>query len=53
MPLLAAREIIDALPDGLGQLDVIEGAGHFPWRDATDRYWPVLEDFVAATVLRA
>jgi pimeloyl-ACP methyl ester carboxylesterase len=25
---------------------VIEGAGHFTWRDAPDRYWPVLEEFV-------
>ena len=48
-----AREIVDGLPDGIGQLEVLERAGHFPWRDVPDRYWPVLEDFVAATVPRA
>ena len=45
-PVAAAREIVDALPDGRARLEVIEGAGHFPWRDAPDRYWPILSDFV-------
>ncbi len=45
-PLDAAREIYDALPDGIGRLEVIERAGHFPWKDAPDRYLEVLEDFV-------
>jgi pimeloyl-ACP methyl ester carboxylesterase len=50
-PVAAAREIYDALPGGIGQLEVIEGAGHFPWKDAPDRYWPLLDDFVmSATV---
>jgi len=43
----AAREIYDALPRGLGRLEVMEGAGHFPWKDAPDRYLRVLGDFVA------
>jgi pimeloyl-ACP methyl ester carboxylesterase len=43
----AAHEIVDALPPGIGRLEVIEGAGHFPWKDAPDRYWPVLKDFVS------
>jgi len=38
----------DALPRGIGRLEVIEGAGHFPWLDAPDRYWPMIEDFVAS-----
>jgi proline iminopeptidase len=46
-PVAAAREIMDALPDGNARLEVIEGAGHFAWRDAPERYWPVLEEFVA------
>ena len=33
-PIGAAREIYDALPEGIGRLEVIEGAGHFPWRDS-------------------
>jgi pimeloyl-ACP methyl ester carboxylesterase len=45
-PIDAAREIADALPPGIGQLCVIEGAGHFPWMDAPERYWPVIEEFV-------
>jgi pimeloyl-ACP methyl ester carboxylesterase len=33
---------------------VIEGAGHFPWKDAPDRYWPLLTEFVeTATVTTA
>jgi pimeloyl-ACP methyl ester carboxylesterase len=46
-PVAAAREIVDALPAGRARLEVIEGAGHFPWRDAPDRYWPLVSDFVA------
>lgn len=37
----------DALPDGSARLEVIEGAGHFTWRDAPDRYWPIVLDFLA------
>jgi pimeloyl-ACP methyl ester carboxylesterase len=43
-PVAAAREIVDALPHG--RLEVLGGAGHFPWRDVPDRYWPLLLDFV-------
>lgn len=46
-PVEASREIFDALPPGLGRLEVIEGAGHFPWLDVPDLYWPLIEDFVA------
>jgi pimeloyl-ACP methyl ester carboxylesterase len=46
-PMDAAREIVDALPPGIGRLEVIDGSGHFPWKDAPDRYWPVIEGFVA------
>jgi pimeloyl-ACP methyl ester carboxylesterase len=45
-PVDAAREIVDALPAGLGRLDVIDAAGHFPWLDRPDRYWPVIDAFV-------
>ena len=47
-PVDASREIVDALPEGVGRLEVIEGAGHFPWKDAPARYWSVLGDFVSS-----
>jgi pimeloyl-ACP methyl ester carboxylesterase len=46
-PVAVAREIVDALPAGIAQLEVVDGAGHFPWKDAPDRYWQVLTEFVA------
>jgi pimeloyl-ACP methyl ester carboxylesterase len=45
-PVAAAREIAAALPQGTVRLEVIDGAGHFTWKDAPDRYWPLLRDFV-------
>jgi pimeloyl-ACP methyl ester carboxylesterase len=45
-PIAAAREIYAALPDTSARLEVIRGAGHFPWKDAPDVYWPLLTDFV-------
>jgi pimeloyl-ACP methyl ester carboxylesterase len=42
----AAREIADALPEGSARLEVIEGAGHFTWKDAPDRYWPLVSEFL-------
>lgn len=53
-PVADAREIVDALPGTTARLEVIEGAGHFTWKDAPDRYWPLLTEFVtSATVTRA
>jgi proline iminopeptidase len=48
-PVSAAREIADALPAGLARLEVIEGAGHFTWLDAPDRYWQLVTEFVMST----
>lgn len=48
-PPAAARELVDALPPGTARLEVVAGAGHFPWLDVPDRYWPVLTEFVAVT----
>ena len=45
-PVSAAREIHAALPAGNATLEIVEDAGHFIWRDAPDRYWPLLLDFV-------
>jgi pimeloyl-ACP methyl ester carboxylesterase len=49
-PVHAAREIVDALPAGSARLEVVEGAGHFTWDDAPDRYWPPVIDFVTTAV---
>jgi len=46
-PVAASVEIADALPGGLGRLEVIEGAGHFPWLDAPDQYFSTVRAFVA------
>jgi pimeloyl-ACP methyl ester carboxylesterase len=45
-PVEAAEEIVGGLPEGLAQLDVVEGAGHFTWMDAPDRYWPTMIGFI-------
>ncbi len=52
-PVEASREIVDALPPGVGRLEVIEGAGHFPWKDVPDRYFALIGDFVAQAAARA
>jgi len=45
-PVGAAREIVDALPAGVGQLAIIRGAGHWPWKDAPERFWPMIVEFI-------
>jgi proline iminopeptidase len=45
-PVEAAEEIAAALPLGLGQLDIVEGAGHFAWLDAPQRFWAAVVRFV-------
>ena len=50
-PVAAAREILDALSPGFSRLEVIEGAGHFPWLDVPDRYWSLVEAFVASALI--
>lgn len=47
-PVAAAREVVDALAAGGTRLEVVEGAGHFTWMDAPDRYWPLILDFVTS-----
>jgi pimeloyl-ACP methyl ester carboxylesterase len=51
-PVAAAEEIVGALPGGIAQLEVIEGAGHFTWMDAPKRYWPMLIKFIGSTIGR-
>jgi pimeloyl-ACP methyl ester carboxylesterase len=47
-PVSAAREIVEAMTPGRARLEVLAGAGHFTWRDAPDRYWPLLNEFATA-----
>jgi pimeloyl-ACP methyl ester carboxylesterase len=48
-PVAASEEILSALPEGIGRLEVIEGAGHFPWLDRSEAYWAVIGAFVRKT----
>jgi pimeloyl-ACP methyl ester carboxylesterase len=52
-PVACAEEIVAALPAGIAQLMVIDGAGHFNWLDAPDRYWPMIVAFIRSTMGRA
>ena len=45
-PVAAAEEIVAGLPQGLGRLEVIQAAGHWAWKDAPERFWPMLTEFV-------
>jgi proline iminopeptidase len=45
-PVAAAEEIIGALPEGIGQIEVLDGAGHWAWKDAPDRFWRMMAEFI-------
>jgi proline iminopeptidase len=51
-PVAAAEETVRALPEGIAQLTIIDGAGHFTWKDAPDRYWPIITEFITRTAGR-
>ena len=48
-PVEASREIADALPEGIGRLEIVPGVGHFLWLDDPDAYWPIITGFVLET----
>jgi len=33
---------------GIGRLEILEGAGHFAWKDVPDRYWAILQGFITS-----
>jgi proline iminopeptidase len=43
-----SREIAAGLRPGIGQMEVLDGAGHFPWLDDPDAYWAAIHRFVSA-----
>lgn len=51
-PVGAAEEVVAALPDGIGELEVVAGVGHFTWLDAPERFWPILIDFIQKVTAR-
>jgi 2-hydroxy-6-oxonona-2,4-dienedioate hydrolase len=46
-PLPFAQRVADTAPRG--ELLVVEGAGHFPFAEAPERYWPALADWLRRT----
>jgi proline iminopeptidase len=46
-PPASARRIAATAPRG--ELLIVDGAGHFPFAEAPDRYWPPLVDWLART----
>jgi proline iminopeptidase len=46
-PVAAAEEIVSALREGLAQLEILPGAGHFPWLDTQEHFWSTITEFVA------
>ena len=51
-PVAAAEEIVRALPEHVARLEVVDGAGHFTWMDAPDRFWSLIIEFVHSTTER-
>jgi pimeloyl-ACP methyl ester carboxylesterase len=47
-PVAASREIFEALPHAIARLEVLDGAGHFPWKDVPGRYFALLVEFVTS-----
>jgi pimeloyl-ACP methyl ester carboxylesterase len=51
-PVAAAEEIVRGLPEHVVKLEVIDGAGHFTWMDAPDRFWPLIIEFIHSATER-
>jgi proline iminopeptidase len=47
-PPIASRELMELLPEGLGQLEVLEDCGHGTYRDQPERTEQLLRSFLAS-----
>jgi pimeloyl-ACP methyl ester carboxylesterase len=45
-----AREIAAGIRSA--RLEILDGAGHFPWMDVPEAYWPLISDFVLSAASR-
>ena len=45
-PVPASEEIMAGLRNTAAQLEVLAGAGHFPWLDAPDQYRTIIAEFI-------
>jgi pimeloyl-ACP methyl ester carboxylesterase len=52
-PHAEGSAIVDALPPGLGRLEMIEDAGHYPHDQFPDRVVPLVLDFLRSDATRA
>nr|WP_127892066.1 alpha/beta hydrolase [Streptomyces sp. S10(2018)] len=52
-PRAEGAAVVDALPAGLGRLEMIEGAGHYPHDQYPDRVAALLLDFLHSDAARA
>ncbi|GAA4788082.1 alpha/beta hydrolase [Streptomyces ziwulingensis] len=52
-PRAEGAAVVDALPDGLGRLEMIEGAGHYPHDQYPDQVVPLVLAFLRADADRA
>jgi pimeloyl-ACP methyl ester carboxylesterase len=48
-PVAAAEEVVAALPPGRARLEVLRGAGHFPWLDRPRELRSILTGFLDAS----
>jgi proline iminopeptidase len=46
-PVPASEEIVAGLRHASSRLEVLAGAGHFPWLDVPDRYRSIIAQFIA------
>lgn len=52
-PRAEGEAVVDALPSGLGRLEMIEGAGHYPHDQVPDRVVALVLDFLRTGAARA
>lgn len=51
-PVGAAEEIVAGLREGVAQLEVIPGAGHWSWKDVPEHFWAMIVAFIDASTMR-